>query len=673
MRSICITGSPWCDLDYVSSLLHVAGMKMMSTASNNDQLDIATWQAQVIVDTMHSKNNFEQVSKVGRFWEQMACDIFRDNIKSSVCGWANAESLRFLEFWFDFESSLNFILVTVQPEVALANIIEKSSDDISVTEILSEWEIQHRTMLRFYHRHPERTLLVDFQECTGMPSAFVKLCTTQWMLPLNYQTQFKEKSPRSPLSLYVAKNLCGKYPEYTKLSNELKTTVISLAARDCSKVDSEPDINSIVSSLRFLQNQSHELQSIEFLCNEFANILQSGPIHSLLSKTQNSVNDSILSRLRCFKESYENTLDKLGILSENYNHKINENVSIIHKLHSVQRELEDNFEVLKIKSAYLQQYKRQWDALLQRYPDYCNYDIASITAINDDSDIFLKFEFSEIAIGHKFLPNLKVELVLTDNQVELHFLSREKAPSPFVRWPFFADQTTLATNTSGNPESSGQPFDIFFGLATTDVSFITTLTLWLLKILISPVEIENLEPSQRQLFFAGVHKLKNFLETPIFFVRYDHVKLKHEQINQTYEHIWLQISNISWNKIKLEKFEFRLSCANVEPEQFGAFPKLEFPESTCKLPFENWHIESSDDFGNKLELRFALPHDMDFDVWRGISDNDRVFIYSLVNGLEYILADLKNSNIKISRPWEDWIQMAHELRDLLILRVSESG
>ena len=121
---------------------------------------------------------------------------------------------------------------------------------------------------------------------------------------------------------------------------------------------------------------------------------------------------------------------------------------------------------------------------------------------------------------------------------------------------------------------------------------------------------------------------------------------------------------------KRQAFEFRLSAANVGPKRFGTHPKLEFPEHVGQAPFANWFDESYDDFGAKLELRFALPDAMDITIWGRLAAPDQAFLLAVVRQLPGMLATLQHAGTKLKRAWGDWILMANEVQRVVGLRVA---
>src|SRR5690606_3202512 len=76
----------------------------------------------------------------------------------------------------------------------------------------------------------------------------------------------------------------------------------------------------------------------------------------------------------------------------------------------------------------------------------------------------------------------------------------------------------------------------------------------------------------------------------------------------------------------------------------------------------SWFVESFDDFGDKLELRFALPEAMDLGVWHKLSTQDQDVVRKLIKILPDCLQRLQKDGCHISRPWQEWLGMAAEVQ-----------
>lgn len=152
----------------------------------------------------------------------------------------------------------------------------------------------------------------------------------------------------------------------------------------------------------------------------------------------------------------------------------------------------------------------------------------------------------------------------------------------------------------------------------------------------------------------GIELFSQILQAFPVMTRFDQIQIKQQQVSHEYEHIWFAIKGLNYQNQFYPDFEFRLASANVPLGHFGTYPRLEFPALNTINPIKNWFAESQDHFGDKLELRFALPCDIDMSVWQQLTE-DRSFIIHLLQLLQTQLAIsdigvLENPN----RSWQDW-------------------
>jgi len=175
---------------------------------------------------------------------------------------------------------------------------------------------------------------------------------------------------------------------------------------------------------------------------------------------------------------------------------------------------------------------------------------------------------------------------------------------------------------------------------------------------------EGYDPGFWRSLLIGLIKDLNAL--PVLF-RYDRVKLKREQLNPDYEHLWLEFENAGLGPFFKPKLELRLAASMVKPGGFSRYPKIEFPLIEGKTkPFDSWYPETNDDFGSKLELRFSLDgKSFDTAVWASLSPADRALVASMINAFGKVLFELKQRQTSIARSWEDWIGLGTETAKLL--------
>jgi hypothetical protein len=137
--------------------------------------------------------------------------------------------------------------------------------------------------------------------------------------------------------------------------------------------------------------------------------------------------------------------------------------------------------------------------------------------------------------------------------------------------------------------------------------------------------------------------------------RYDAVRLKREKRNPDYEHVWLSFDGASFGDLDLPEFEVRLSAADVAPGRFARKPKIEIPLcASGKPPFEGWFKESTDDYGDKLEIRADLDAQaFDLAVWGRLPAPAQAMLLSLIAALPQIISRL-TERTKLSRQVDEW-------------------
>jgi hypothetical protein len=145
-------------------------------------------------------------------------------------------------------------------------------------------------------------------------------------------------------------------------------------------------------------------------------------------------------------------------------------------------------------------------------------------------------------------------------------------------------------------------------------------------------------------------------------LRFEKAKLKQELVNPDYEHLWIELFDVSFGGMYLPKFEFRLGAAQVDPNQFSTYPKLEIPLIDGKRkPFESWFEESFDDFGGKFELRFDIDKRVfDIGVWSKLSRDDSFFVYELFTVIPLVLIRISKTNQKTIRPIQAWFGLLNQ-------------
>jgi hypothetical protein len=338
------------------------------------------------------------------------------------------------------------------------------------------------------------------------------------------------------------------------------------------------------------------------------------------------------------------------------------------QLHQVQEELEHYFLKYQEAQRKVSDADQRWQRMLQRTPAYCDFD--SIEVLSDDVPAAehgdmqahtTAWRIKNLTAAGRSIAQLEFKTVLEGEQSHFVIPRADGAAGWLTRWPVAgAKQGDLLV--PGDPQAAN--------IATCDWQLLKLLGKLLVNTLQSAEKLPAPVHFQAEALRIGISHLGDALESAPEVLRYDTVALKREQVNPDYEHLWLSLSNLQLGERSWPAFEFRLSAASVGPKRFGTHPKLEFPEHVGQAPLSNWFDESYDDFGAKLELRFALPDAMDITIWGRLAANDQAFIQALVQSLPSMLGTLQHAGTKLKRAWTDWNHMAAEVQRVVGLRVA---
>ena len=309
--------------------------------------------------------------------------------------------------------------------------------------------------------------------------------------------------------------------------------------------------------------------------------------------------------------------------------------------------------------------------MLERSPDYFDYDSLNVNITHNGKHKHVSdWTLKNINAAGRTIDAFGFSFEVSKHHTAICFTKLVDGMACFTKWPAsLADQSVFKMTFNNNGSTAQQDVDVLQALGTSDWRFLGVLAHWL-KTTLSNTESANLPrdlPLDALRF--GVNQfilLSSQLKSAL---RYDHVSLKREQTNPDYEHLWLKLANVVFEDQHASDFEFRLSCANVRPNAFGGYPKLEFPQEVAQPCFDSWFEESYDDFGAKLELRFALPDAMDMGIWGKLSAHDQALVVQIIEQLPIILRELVQSGASMKRSLNDWLRMAQSIEDIFAMRV----
>lgn len=757
MKTICITGAIEADLQYIDGVLTQAGIEPARSAQRDTSMTIDFWHEQVesrIKELSQQKDTVE----LGRVWEQIASDIFVANMRQETWGWADTRSRFVLDFWQAFDPQIRFVLVACSAQRYIAHALAAGEPIDSVKSLMAEWVKQQLQLLQFLHRYPQKTILVDIEQCIDQPAGLIKACQQRWQLNLS-KVHFPAQPAKSftTLEQFLARELSQTDHQWQELQNELWTSATSVGSQ--WKNSSQIDVFDAVKAYRADQAKYIESQVTSAERRELSKQLEiahatatvrknevdaakaelavvqaalvqktseANPLATQLKDVQEE-SDLLLTQLHQVREELEKVflenqdfkkmiseIEPLQLKAQDLTNKLEvantevtkhkkeldaakgeavaaqvalaqktseanplasqlkdaqeESDLLLAQLHQVQEELEHYFLKYQDSNNTLESNEQRWKRMLQRQPDYFDLESIEVVHFGDPKSVHIDWRLKGLDAAGRLIPELRLTST-EEGGVACLELPRKMGEQPvFVRWPLAAaNKATLTVAVVGNVKTGRERADILMQLGRSDWDLVQVI----LNVLINEIQAPGLLKFPKE--FASDKVLESFkllkaklAQLPAVF-RFDEIKLKREQVNPDYEHLWLDFRHVAIGNKRLLDFDFRVSCANVRPKTFGEYPKLEFPETSGRSAITGWFDEAYDDFGAKFELRFSLPQSMDLQVWEQLPEPDRLFLSSLINQIPALMSELESSGIEVKRGWADWQQLAKDVRRILAI------
>lgn len=730
MKTICITGAPGNHLDKVANILRQAGMKSPKSHHRSDALSLNEWHAQVLDGAIESSTSEWTIQHPGKLWEQLASAIYLPNLSTPLWGWADARSVWLLDFWMAFDPKLHFVFVTISSLDALAGQLANGCGENGqgLASFPAIWENHHQQLLRFHHRHPRRTMLVDAAQCLTHPEALIATCAERWAINFSGAEIIAPVNPViDPLARYLAQQILLRQPQLQSLQNELDANVLQFQATEslpgdvldlraalhtylqhCTSIttlakaadqahaenlDLTGEVNALVILEQTLLENNVELTAgLEAMTQQKAaaqkslelagkKLAEAESAHSASRTKAEALTQQLkegeakskamqIEAARDAQKALELT-QKLATAESTLKEVELENELVLAQLHQVQEALERHFILSQEAEKNSQKEQTRRQRMLKRMPAYMDFTLIEILSLSEQEGAQeVSWHFAGLDAAGREIPELLFKT--RTRQSELSFIF---APAPgsnamsLLRWPSCHDtEKDLVLTTGSRGATSVQQIEILLNLSTSDYNLLKALCRLLIGALAIPDEIKAPAELDIKGLTGALQSFLKTLEKQLVAFRFDRVSLKHEQIDPDYEHLWFEFTNISFSDKHWSKFECRLSCSNVQSNQFGGFPKLEFPESSV-TPLETWRAAQHDAFGPKLEFNFALPNALDMGVWTQFSAQDQRFIASLILQLPEILGILQQSDVTIKRPWMDWMELAASMRTIMAKQI----
>lgn len=123
--------------------------------------------------------------KPGKLWDELATDLFLANLEQDAWGWADADAVCMLEWLKDFDPQVRFVLAYAAPEFVLGQMLmNTAADQDSIDRAITSWIVANNEILRFYHRNPDRCLLVNSLAAVHAPAQLAEKASSHFGIKL---------------------------------------------------------------------------------------------------------------------------------------------------------------------------------------------------------------------------------------------------------------------------------------------------------------------------------------------------------------------------------------------------------------------------------------------------------------------------------------------------------
>lgn len=436
--------------------------------------------------------------------------------------------------------------------------------------------------------------------------------------------------------------------EIEQLNDKARWQLQSIAESTSAQFEQDKTLRQLQKSHDDTINQLHQLQNLH---------------DHTLQQTQQTLESSNQKILQLEQDNHALQASRSNLIV------VQQEIGLLQlQVQGLQEELNQYFTKFKKSAHENQELLSRWGRLIQRNPNYHDYHAFDLLSLETSrSRQHATWHLLNLSAAGQIFEHIEFSTVLSDGKIALvfHQVNLEQTHTS-LHCLSKVGGVTIAPDAAECVEVISQ-------LSTSARSLINAICLILFERFESNLEFAEgvAQELDRDAWLTALANFYQTLRQQPPNVSFDRVSLVREQVNPDYEHLWIALENFCYQERHYPSFQFRLSCGGVKPNHFGTHPKLEFPADVGATPFEKWFDESYDDFGSKLELRFALPNAMDITVWNIFSAQDQTMVRSLISSLPNILAQLENSPTSIARPWQDWRTLASNIQLILIERVGD--
>ncbi len=230
MKILTVCSSPYLSLDPITQLLDEAGLaKGVDSKTQSYQ----QWHEQVFDAYEQDETGLliKQALKPGKVWQDMAGQLIHANLGKKQWYWSDSKAGWLLDFWNELESQHRFALIYSPPQIGISQCLLHSLEDVDLESVINSWVNYHLELLRFYHAHQDKCILINFEQCLNYPSKFIKVCRQLLQIDLDKKVTLSTHYPTNPMQCIedeLFHLLVEEYPQVEQLYQELKSSALSL-------------------------------------------------------------------------------------------------------------------------------------------------------------------------------------------------------------------------------------------------------------------------------------------------------------------------------------------------------------------------------------------------------------------------------------------------------------
>jgi hypothetical protein len=245
INKIVVVGHPLSGYGAVEALLNSCGVSPALASRRDGFLPTeisATLCKAHRIPPFHALAPDAEIAQLGTgpIWHGLALDLLLGNIDQELWGWADPQAVYLLDYWKELDPQLAFILVYDTPEQLVAQAFDEQTplSPEALQQVAQNWSAYNAALLHFYHRNPERCLLVHAQQVRASASTYLQQVRTRIGAPvmadhpdtkthsdsdIELAQQRGAAAPQDALKDYIARALIQQQPDSLQLYEELQS------------------------------------------------------------------------------------------------------------------------------------------------------------------------------------------------------------------------------------------------------------------------------------------------------------------------------------------------------------------------------------------------------------------------------------------------------------------